>query len=235
MQSPTETTNVLTISPSLSPEYLHIENGPAEWTVHAIARFSDLKDAYSALSDAKADIMADTTLTEDARLVRIAALYEKAVAPRAVAAQAAIDDLDTYVAGIIGAHQAAVAPSTKPAGMALESEIRAALRSMSEKDRAAAVSMAVQSGNRDVMAALNGPSFLHGVEPDRVANYQADYVNRHHPELKAATDAVRTLTARATQSKAALRELYDTVFTPREKHQLRQAIAVSERANRHLK
>lgn len=224
----------LQISPSLATEYLHVENGPAEWTVNTISRFSDLNDAYSQLSDAKADIMADTTLTEDARLVRIAALYNKTVAPKVEAASAAIDHLSVYVEGIVGAHQAVVAPSNKPAGMQLESEIRAALRSMSDSDRMTAVGQAVASGNRDVLAALAGPTFLHGVEPDSVANYQTDYVNRHHPELKNATDAVRKLTERAAQSKGALKGLFDTVFTADEQHKLRQAIAVSERANRHL-
>lgn len=223
-----------TISPALDPEYLTIENAPNEWTAKTLSHVSALNVAYRQLANAKTDIMADTTLTEDARLVRIADLYDKAVAPKVEAVHASIDELDEYVDTIVGAHRAAVAPSVKPAGIALEAEIRTALRSMSATDRMTVVRQAVESGNRDVLAALAGPTFLHGVDSESVANYQTAYVTKHYPDLTLKTDAMRALTTRAAQTKGALKSLYSTVFTTAEQQKLRAAIAVSERANRHL-
>lgn len=226
--------STLLISDALHPEFLVAEHGPAEWTLNTIARLGDLNDAYTALLEAKQDIMEDTTLTKDARLVRIAQLYERNVAPKVVAVHAVFDDLEANRNGLAGALYAVVAPSAKFEKIALESEIRSALRSMPELDRALAIQQAVESGNRDVVAALNGPQFLHGVEADSVANYQADYIARHHVELNNAAEAVRSLKVRSDRTKSALRSVYDSVFTAAEKKKLRQAMAVSERANRHL-
>lgn len=120
--------------------------------------------------------------TEERHAVRLAEASKKLAASRQNAEKSvyrvvaeAYDDLNAQIA-----KKANIIPDQHA------SEVRAALRSMKEKDRQAALQQALEEGNGPIIAAItDAPQILTGINPEMAGRFREIVEERKAPELVA--------------------------------------------------
>lgn len=130
----------------------------------------------------------DPTRTPDAAAL---ALRENALKAGERAARALDAAREGVVAAVARLEADTAAPPQPTGAGVLESEIRATLRGMSEKDRSAAIAEAFADGDDLVIgAAIRGPALLTGLDKARHGMFQGRWRKERHP---AETDRVERL------------------------------------------
>lgn len=141
-----------------------------------------------ALAQAAQRVSDDITLTVEARALRRRTIAMESAARVAKLLDAARAQATVSVEQLRS--RTAMPPVPRePGAIALEGEIRAALKSLPESERDAAISEAF--ANRDaaiVGAVLRGPAFLSGVGAAKLPIYQRRYRDTWHPDDSAALD-----------------------------------------------
>jgi hypothetical protein len=224
-------------SPSIhSANFTSIADAAPDWLTSVVPALDQLQDGLAKVSSARADIMADLTMTEAARLVALDQLWHKHVAPAQEAASLAVEAAMLVVpANLAMERQAVFKAPQDSAGAMVASEIRQALARLGSKERTEALTKAVEAGDRTIMAAVgSAPGFLIGVPDEVVEGHRAAFIQRHCPELAKRGEACRLLIERAKQTKAALGRLRSQAFDAAEERLISEASERSRRAQRHM-
>lgn len=225
-----------TISPSVhSAAFTTVPNAPAEWSADIAPTLDAIATGFDHVSKARADIMADETKTEAARLIALNDLFQKHVGSKVPDAIKAIDALNDIPMALYDEVQAALAPSDKPHDIIVASEIRQAISRLSPAERSAALETAIQRGDRATMSAIvNAPAFLSGVSQEALSGYRDQFVAKHHPEIGVKMEAARVMLTRAKSTKAALASIRSAMFSKGDEATINAAVASALRAAQHM-
>lgn len=151
-----------------------------------------LRDSFEEAAKGKRAIAADETMTEQGRLLAMDRLYEAKVEKLREKAWGALLMAEGQLAEVEAATNALLAPSQAPHELSIASEIRSVLRSLPLGERLAMIEAAKERGDRaTISAAIHGPSYLTGLDPETVEGLRDLYVHRHHPVEFAALEASR--------------------------------------------
>lgn len=115
-------------------------------------------------------------------------------------------------------------------------EIRQALRSMSEQQRAEVMHQAMREGNSEIISAVSlAPSLLTGVNPDLVST-AADHVRRTKaPELMEAWDLLNEVSSTATSVLRMADNIYNGNYNAAEQQRIDVAEQAANAAEQQLK
>ena len=197
---------------------------------------NDLHQAFDALAKAKPDILADTSLTPQGRLLKVYKMYEKAVNPQRAKA------FDTMVAAIPQRANVEaemndlLKPSTDPVAMTLAAEMRAVLRSLDPGMRGQLINEAIKAGDREtVSAAVNGHETLNGFPNDMRKEIRDEYLKANNPSAYERMMTANTIDKQAGNSAQALDpdKFIASIFSHDELQELTGIVKLRERADSH--
>lgn len=222
------------MSPSLYPTIYGPDRFPDGWGLDIAIALHKVKAGSEAVKNARADIMADDTLTPAARLLKLDKLYRSRVEPHLEPAREALAQArtapDTWrdnIANLFVASDAA-------GDIALAGEIRSVLRAMSPEDRAKAMQQARQEGDKfTIIAATTGPEFLTGLSPVARDAARLEYVSQQHPEFIERLEAAELFARTAEGSEGGLRNLRASLFSKAEELAIARATEAAQRTARH--
>lgn len=225
-----------TLPPHLNPEvFSEIANIPPEAVAGITGQLSELQDSYTRVAKAKADIMADTSKTEDGRLLALDELFTKNVISKVASVRAEAEKTIHSRAIVEAKRDTVFAPSANAGEIAVASEIRASLARLSPEQRTEALRAAIEAGDRRILSAVvSAPAFLSGVDTESQAAYGDLFISLHHPELKALCEAAETATRRSTHVLSELEKIRIGMFSRDEEARLQGIHARHSRASRHL-
>jgi hypothetical protein len=208
---------------------------PDDWGASVALPIAHIQAGFAAFVNAKADIMADETMTPSARLLMLDKVYQERVAKHFPDAEAALSKAQEMPAFWQKEIDELFAPDASATGLALASEMRSALRAMKSDERMAALQQAKDRGDRIVLSAvMNAPEFLHGVDDARRSMLRDSYARQHHPEYVQRLSEAERFARTASESIASIRKLRSELFTPKEEKLIGEALASSARSARHL-
>jgi hypothetical protein len=202
-----------------------IVKDPALETLHDSVAFG--RQAAEQMAAAYDAIMFDQTRTEAQRLVE----SRKIVATLAEKAAKRLDEARTraeIALGEIRSKTNAPAPPMTPGEIALDAEVRAALKAMSDKDRGAAIVAAIRDGDDAILrAALTGPEMLLGMGKAQREAYRHQWRQARHPNE---TDREHRIAKAMAASELAGRSLISFVGSLSENPKAKLAQSAADRA-----
>lgn len=152
----------------------------------------------------------DRSVTQEAAMLRLRAAALKLGEAAGAALDAARARIDTELAGIASATNAPAPAKDTTGGFLIEGEVRAALRSMSSKDRGEAISKALADGDDLIIGAvIRGPAMLSGHSAAEFALHRATWRRQAFPaevEREARLTAARDAADRAGKALVAFIE-----------------------------
>lgn len=215
--------------------YSTIEGMPQDVIAPLVQRLESLRLSFDSVAEARSDIMADTSMTEDGRLLALDDLYASRLSKSTEEVRAAALAV-TFTPNLAAFKRNEVLkPSKDAVELGLASEIRTRLAALPETARRIEVERAAKTGDRRMMSAIaNAPAFLTGIEQADVEAYRDEFIALHHADidvLKRAADEAAGRGKRALQELANLRAI---IFSADEERRLLKIKSRRASAKRHL-